>query len=254
MYEVEMIPTRNNDDEPDVIDLTASPGYFGIFGFPIRPPTPFADSPIWPPTVSEYNEDDDTNGIITWSSPGKHSSLNYKTDNNENLTLSSHHTPSSSSSSPRIYSTWRRKINKFLKRTKSHEHKTAVSSTTSNAVHLYNFGTGEVTRTGSSISRSSGKRVHWIDDDEVILNLCHRFVEYLKLFVQNTIDDKTEDTYLENCQISLDELDSLIDCQYIKEAFEDIIELAKTGNKNELLEQQTYIENLLSRTVLFSSA
>ncbi|CAF2631468.1 unnamed protein product [Rotaria sp. Silwood2] len=253
MYEVEMIPTNyDDDDEPDIIDLTTYPGYFGLFDFPIRPPTPFADSSIWPPKILQNNEDNRAYGVVTWSSPEKQSNLNYKMDNNENIALSSYH----ASSSPRTNNTWRRRLNKFLKRTKSNEHKTVISSTKSDVTHLYNFGGGggEMTQMDSSISRSSGKRVHWVDDDEIVLNLCHRFVEYLKLLVQNVIDDTNEDIYLKYCQISLDELDSLIDCQHIKEAFEDIVELAKTRNKNQLLEQQTYIENLLSRTVLFSCA
>ncbi|CAF1433471.1 unnamed protein product [Rotaria sordida] len=251
MYEGEMIPTRNDDDEPDVIDLTTCPGYYGYLDCPIRPPTPFADNSIWPPIVSGYK---DTNGVITWPSSEQQSSLDYKTDNNEKIVLSSSH--ASSPSSRRTHNTWRRKLSNFLKRTKSNEHRTVISSTNTDEIQPYNFDSNEITQTNSSISRNSGKRVHWIDDDEIILNLSHRFIEYLKLFVQNIIDNNNnnnEDKYLINCQISLDELDSLIDCQQIKEAFEDIIELTKTRNKNLLLEQQTYIENLLSRTVHLSS-
>ena len=59
---------------------------------------------------------------------------------------------------------------------------------------------------------------------------------------------------MKNCQLSLDELNSLIDCQQIQEAFDDITELAKTNDKDQLIQQQIYIENLISRTVLFSSA
>lgn len=100
----------------------------------------------------------------------------------------------------------------------------------------------------------SGKRVHWIDDDEMTLSTCNRFVESLRLLVQNTLNDTHEEKNFTNCQILLDELDSFIDCQYIKKTFEALIELIRNGNKSELLEQQIYIENLLSRTVLFSSA
>ncbi|CAF3349998.1 unnamed protein product [Rotaria socialis] len=243
-----MIPTRIDDDhEPDVIDLTVPNCYYGSLNFPIRPPTPFADNSLWPARVSEENH---TNGMITWSSPTLQTNLDDKTNHNHNTRLSRHH----SSSVSRSNSTWRRTITKFLKRTKSNEHRTNVSSRVSDAPYPYNFGVGEITRTDVTTPRSNGKRVHWIDDDEMILNLCHRFIEYLKLWVQNMLDNKNEDKYLKNCQITLDELDSSIDCQEIRKAFEDIVESAKQRNKTQLIEQQIYIENLLSRSVLLSSA
>jgi hypothetical protein len=130
-----------------------------------------------------------------------------------------------------------------------------VSPSPSDLAYPYDFGIGEIKRADSVTSRcSTGKRVHWIDDDEIILNTCHRFIEYLKLYVQNIDNIETKDNYLKNCQNSLDELDSLINCQQLKEAFDGIVELAETKDKNQLLEQQLYIENLISRTVLFSSA
>jgi hypothetical protein len=131
-----------------------------------------------------------------------------------------------------------------------------VSSLPSDTTQPYDFGTGEITEPNAITVRSNThKRVHWIDDDEMILNACHRFIEYLKLFVQIRLDDQNDnEDYLKNCQISLDELDALIDCQRIKEAFEVIIELAEENDKQQLYEQQIYIENLISRTVLFSSA
>ena len=160
-------------------------------------------------------------------------------------------------------SPWRRTLTKFLKLTKSNKQKKG-SSCTANAAspspelaQPYNFGNGEVPQTHSLRSRrsNSSKRVHWIDDNEMILNASHRFVEYLKLFVQNTLDDTSSiDDYLEQCQISLNELQSLIDCSPIKAAFDHFIQLAHNHEKNRLQDQQIYIENLISRTVLFSSA
>jgi len=102
------------------------------------------------------------------------------------------------------------------------------------------------------ISRQNGKHVHWIDNDEGIFHTCHYFVENLKLFVQNIINDKYEEIYLKNCQLSLDELQSLTDCLKLKQAFEYTIELAKKYDKNQLLQQQTFIAYLISRTVLSS--
>ena len=128
-------------------------------------------------------------------------------------------------------------------------------SANSNLECPYNFGVAEENnRTDLLPSRFTRRRVHWIDEDDAATNLSHRFIEYLKLFVQSIVNDKNGEAYLKNCQISLDELDSLINCRQIKEAFENIIELVEERNKNKILEQQLYIENLLSRTVLFSSA
>jgi hypothetical protein len=198
---------------------------------------------------------------VTWSLPAKQESFQCKTD------TPVLHSPKSSS---RSNSTWRRTLNKLLKRTKSIERKkgllvilldifiiknflSVISSPISDITYPYDFGIGEIKRTDSVASRSSsGKRVHWIDDDESILNACHHFIEYLKLYVQNI--DKNDDNYLKNCQISLDELNSLVDCQQIQEAFDDIIQLAKTNDKDQLIQQQIYIENLISRTVLFTSS
>jgi hypothetical protein len=130
-----------------------------------------------------------------------------------------------------------------------------VSSINSDLTKPYDFGIGEMTGTHSVTSRSSNKRVHWIDDDEMILNASHRFIEYLKLFVRNQIEDShPNDDYLKQCQIFLNELDSLIDCQKIKTAFDDMIQLTKTSDKNRLHIQQIYIENLISHTILLSSA
>ncbi len=131
----------------------------------------------------------------------------------------------------------------------------AVRSTACEYTHRYNFGTGEINRRDSLTSRSSShKRVHWFDDDEIILNACHRFVEYLKLLVENILDDKNENNYLENCQLSLNELESLINYQQIQQAFKDIIKSIKRRDRNQLMELQTYIENLVSRNLISSFA
>ena len=125
-----------------------------------------------------------------------------------------------------------------------------ISVVTSDQTRPYDFGNGETSR-----PRSSNKRVHWIDDDETILNASHRFIEYLKLFVRNQIEDRSvNDNYLKQCQISLNELDSIVDCQKIRVAFDDLIQFSKLHDKTRLHEQGIYIENLISHTVLFSSA
>lgn len=90
-------------------DLTTSYGYYGSFYFPIRPPSPFADDSIPYPTLSLYNEDNNSHGMITWSSPTKPKTINSKSEK--------------TSSSGSITKAWRRALNKFLKRTKSNKHK-----------------------------------------------------------------------------------------------------------------------------------
>jgi len=87
---------------------------------PIRPPSPFADYPIQPQMLLQHNEDNDTNGSVTWSLPTRQMSFNYKTNDNENTSHSS--SPSSSSSSNKN-SAWRRTLSKLFKRTKSNKHK-----------------------------------------------------------------------------------------------------------------------------------
>ena len=117
----------------------------------------------------------------------------------------------------------------------------------------YHFGVGEITRRDSIISRTSSKRVHWLDDEEAKLNACHRFVEHLKLFVHSVIneyDDRREEKHLDDCRIALDELNALIDTYEIRETFAEMIELARRREKDSLLEQQVALENLLSSSVL----
>lgn len=74
----------------------------------------------------------------------------------------------------------------------------------------------------------------------------------MKIFIQNTINDEYEETYLHNCQISLNELSSLTDCSTLKQAFESTVELANNNEKSQLLQQQTIIAHLISRTILSS--
>ena len=133
----------------------------------------------------------------------------------------------------------------------------AGSTTTNDLNQRYDFGIGEVTRSHSLISRgtTTNKRVHWIDDDDIILNASHRFLEDLKSFVHIVIEEtRVDDDYLKQCQVALNELEGLIDCQQIKIAFDHLIQLANQFDKNRLSEQQTHIEKLISRTVVFSSA
>ena len=100
-------------------------------------------------------------------------------------------------------------------------------------------------------SSQTGKHVHWIDND-AILNACRRFVEHLKLYIQNVINSQNDEVYLENCQISLNELNSLTDCSELKQAFEQTVKLANKCEKNQLLQHQTLIAQLITRTILLS--
>ena len=117
----------------------------------------------------------------------------------------------------------------------------------------YHFGVGEVIRKDSIVSRTSSKRVHWLDDEEAKLTACHRFVEHLKLLVHGVInehDDQRQEKHLNNCRLALDELNALIDTYEIRERYADIIDLAQGREKDAVLEHQVSLENLLSGTVL----
>jgi len=93
--------------------LTTSYGYYGSLSFPIRPPSPFADGLIWSQMTNQRTEDEDTNGIVMWSPSTKQLTVHYNT-NNSNNNNSMSHSPSSS----RTSGTWKRTLDRILKRTK----------------------------------------------------------------------------------------------------------------------------------------
>jgi hypothetical protein len=101
-------------------DLTTFYGYRGSLNFPLRPPSPFADSHAGNGILSQHNEDTDTHGTVIWSSPVKPQSLSFKINNTDNPVLSSSSQPASVT---RANSIWRRTFRKLLKRTKSVERK-----------------------------------------------------------------------------------------------------------------------------------
>ncbi|CAF0966762.1 unnamed protein product [Adineta steineri] len=221
----------DDDQHPDVIDLTTSYGYYGSLSFPIRPPSPFTDGLIWTEMANQCNKDEDPNGIVMWSPSTKQLTVHYNTNNNNNNNISH----------SRITGTWKRTLDRILKRTKSKKDITIDS---------YGLDTVD----DSVTSYHQNKHVHWIDDnnnnDDTILKCCHRFVEHLKIFIHNIMNDKNEEIYLKNCQMSLDELNKLTDCSELKQAFEYTIQLANKQEKHRLLQQQTFIAHLISRTVL----
>jgi len=213
-----------------ILDLTTSYGYYGSVSFPIRPPSPFADGLIW------SHENEDMNG--TWPSSTKYSSNHYNTNNSNNNNIISQSPVSSSTSN-----SWKQTFDRILKRKPSKKNCSTHLERTIIHSHM---------NEDLLTSRSNGKHVHWIDDDEDILNLCQNFVENLKLFIQNIMNDKYEEIYLKNCQFALDELQSFTDCSQLKQAFEYTIELANKYDKKQLLQQQTFIAHLISLTVLSS--
>ncbi|CAF1069476.1 unnamed protein product [Rotaria sordida] len=236
----QMISISDDDGEPDVIDLTTSHGYYGTISFPIRPPSPFADGLIWSDMSNQCkNEDEDTDGVVIWSPSTKQLTVHYNRNNNNN---NNNNVIPYSPTSSRTDSTWKRTLDRILKRTKAEKDIPQITTCP------YDFGNGEDLIT----TDQNSKHVHWIDNNEIILNACRRFVEHLKIFVQNVINGQNEEIYLKNCQISLIELNSLIDCSELKQAFEDTIELANKYDKNQLLQQQTFIAHLISRTILSS--
>jgi hypothetical protein len=60
----------------------------------------------------QHNEDNESNGMVTWSSPTKQLNLNHKTND-----------PVHSSSSSHAIHTWRRTLYKLLNRKKSNKDK-----------------------------------------------------------------------------------------------------------------------------------
>ena len=97
-----------------------------------------------------------------------------------------------------------------------------------------------------------------MDDEETKLNVCHRLVEYLKLFVQTVIDAGDQDKideHLTQCQGLLIELNTLTDDRHINDAFDEIVRRAKQPeNSGQLREQLTDIENLISSSILSTSS
>ncbi|CAF3564022.1 unnamed protein product [Rotaria socialis] len=229
------------DGAPDIIDLTTSRGYYGTVSFPIRPPSSFTDGLMLSQMTNQCNNEyDDTDGIVIWSPSTKQLTVHYNSYNSNN---NNNNRIGPSPVLSHTDSTWKRTLDRILKRTKSGKEIPRVTT------HPYDFGDGE----DSMATTQNGKHVRWIDNDECIVNACRRFVEYLKIFVQNVINDQNEEIYLQNCQRYLNELNSLIDCTELKEAFQYSVELANKYEKNQLLQQQTFIAQLISRTILSSS-
>ncbi|CAM4806795.1 unnamed protein product [Rotaria magnacalcarata] len=234
------------DGAPDIIDLTTSRGYYGTVSFPIRPPSSFADGLMLSQMTNQYNNEyDDTDGIVIWSPSTKQLTVHYNSynSNNSNNNNNNNNRIDPSPVLSHADSTWKRTLDRILKRTKSGKEISHVIN------HPYDFGDGE----DSMATTQNGKHVRWIDNDECIVNACRRFVEHLKIFVQNVINDQNEEIYLQNCEKYLNELNSLIDCTELKEAFQYSVELANQYEKNQLLQQQTFIAQLISRTILSSS-
>ena len=99
--------------------------------------------------------------------------------------------------------------------------------------------------------QSNIKHVHWIDNNnENIINLCENFVENLKLFIQNILNDQYDEILIKKCQFYLDKLNLLTNSIELKQAFDYTIELALKSEKNQLIQQQTFIAQLIARTIL----
>lgn len=247
----QMTSISDEDDEPDVIgkrttfflslkhidemiiflDLTTSYGYYGSVSFPIRPPSPFADGLIWSQLIQQRSDNEENDRAIFWSSSTKQLSDNYNTNNSNNNNLISQ-----SPTASRTSSSWKQTFGRILKRNRRKK-STSTPSETSET---------------SNSSRSTSKHVHWIDHDQAVFDACHHFVENLKLFVQHILNNQYEDIFLQHCRTALDQLHIYTDCTQLKQAFDHTIELANNKEKHQLLQQQTFIAQLISRTVLSS--
>lgn len=229
------------------VDLTNSYGYYGSLSFPLRPPSPFADGLRWSNPMSLANDQDNSNNeIYIWPAKTKHFSMHYNintnNNNNNNYQYDNLDDPigiHSSSTSPKRF--W----NRLLKRSSPKK----ASSDNDLIDHPYDFGHGDLI--GRSVSKPV-KRVHWIDDDEAILKICYRFVEHLKLFVQHILNDYYDDEHSRQCQTYLNELNRFTDSSELQRAFDESLAFANEGDKVRLLRQQTFIAQLISRTILSS--
>lgn len=199
--------------------------------FPIRPPSPFADGLIWSQMCHQRPDHEENDRMMFWSSSTKQLSENFNTNNsNSNNILSQ------SPASSRISTSWKQTFERILRRDKRKKGSVTSSETSEN----------------STTSRTTNKHVHWIDHDQAVFDACHQFVENLKLFVQHILNNQYEEIYLKHCRTALDQLRGYTDCSQLKKAFDHTIELANNKEKHQLLQQQTFIAQLISRTILSS--
>lgn len=245
----------------DSLDLTTSYGYYGPLSFPLRPPSPFSDGLLWPQmSNTRADDDDESNEMFIWSPSTKQLTVQYSTNTNNN---NNNNSSSCHSYSPMLSETerpWKRIWNRLVKRTSVKKGSLVfdsfatftpllLSDTAESPQTLpYDFGVGD----DPTDSRPQDKHVHWMDDEEAILNCCCVFVEHLKLFVQHVIDDSYDDTHWRHCQWALTDLHTISDCSELQEAFDTTLALASKGEKIQLLRQQTLIAHLISRMILSS--
>ncbi|CAF1322125.1 unnamed protein product [Adineta ricciae] len=243
-----MKPARSSDDEPDVIDLTKCYNHQGILTFSIPPPSPFADNQFQSQMMFYQNDDEhQSNAIMTWSVPTEQGSLSYRINNNEHPTFNI----ANDRQTTQTTSKWRRALNKLLRRRKFVERKQVNPV---NVNHVYNFGSGKITEVNTLTLRSNNqKRVHWFDDEENQINQCYYFTEQLQSFVQLIIDGKDSEDDFDKCQLALDQLQSIGNYREIKEEFEELIRLSHSRDTNRLIQQEKYIESLVSRMTVFSA-
>ena len=129
-----------------------------------------------------------------------------------------------------------------------------ISVNSANVSHVYDFGSGKITEVNTLALRSNNpKRVHWFDDEENQINQCYYFIEQLRFFVQLIIDGRDNDHDFDKCQLALDQLQSIGNYQEIKEEFEELIRLSHSRDTNRLIQQEKYIESLVTRRTVFSA-
>lgn len=175
----------------------------------------------------------DNDRMMFWSSSTKQISENFNTNNSNNNHFLLSQSPTTSS---RTNHSWKQTFERILKRNKRKKGSVASSETSDTSMK----------------SQSTSKHVHWIDHDQAIFDACQQFVENLKLFVQDILNNQHGDIHLKHCRIALDQLRNYTDCSQLKKAFDHTIALANNKEKHLLLQQQTFIAQLISRTILSS--
>jgi hypothetical protein len=97
--------------------------------------------------------------------------------------------------------------------------------------------------------RSSDKYQHWMVNEQIIVALLSRFVEHLKVFVQQAMKMQYDELQWSRCQQLLHQLRILIDCSQLQMAFDYSSVLARQGDCRRLLQQQTLIAECISRMI-----
>lgn len=108
-------------------------------------------------------------------------------------------------------------------------------------------------RSDSSESRTSVKRVHWIDEDEQIrLRLCQNFLDSVRALVDTVLKNEypvDAGDYVHQSERLLNQLHTLMDTDEIEDVFQDLIRSLQNRDQYHLFKHRDTLEDLFSRTM-----